>query len=144
MVFVDGFHTPIHAPFGGRNEWSGTVTLRIEDAQRSRFASDDLYFPAYSVSIWQERLAFCISMIFFEVLYDYFYYCLLFRLVQKDRKMFVDELVDRFLCVIFLFGQSFLGRVPPWVQRRVSHFSLGKREHKSNRYAEMSGIFRNE
>ena len=76
MVFVDGFY---------------------------RFASYDLYFPAYSVSIWQERLAFCISMIFFEVLYDYFYYCLLFRLVQKDRKMFVDELVDRFLCVIFLF-----------------------------------------
>ena len=39
-------------------------------------------------------------------------------------------------------GQSFLGRVPPRVQRRVSHFSLGKREHKRNRYAEMSGIFR--
>ena len=39
-------------------------------------------------------------------------------------------------------GQSFLGRVPPWVQCRVSHFSLGKREHKRNRYAEMSGILR--
>ena len=39
-------------------------------------------------------------------------------------------------------GESFLGRVPPRVQRRVSHFSLGKREHKRNRYAEMSGIFR--
>lgn len=84
MVFVD----VLHAPEGGR---SGTI------------ASDDLYFPAYSVSIWQERLVFCISMIFFEVLYDYFYYCLLFRLVQKDRKMFVDELFDCFLCVIFLF-----------------------------------------
>jgi hypothetical protein len=42
-------------------------------------------------------------------------------------------------------GESFLGRLPPGGSSPGgSHFSIGKREYKWNRYSEMSDIWRNE